>query len=328
MLNPLYCILSPDYAILIAMHTKPKKAPPKKKNFQKISYAKAPNKALSAYASSALSWLRQAEFLMSAPKLDLCVEDTGFEIAFAGRSNAGKSSAINTITNQRQLARASKRPGRTQMINFFTLGNPDQRLVDLPGYGYAAVPEEMKKVWQKELQNYLIERKSLTGLVLLMDVRHPLQDFDRMMLQWAKDRHLFIHILLTKSDKLNRGPASAALQDVKKQLKAMKLDFSIQLFSSLNKEGLEELAMVMAGRLNYVIDEDGKAINPAENTLNTQDMSLHPDVDLDGLGTELNTKTTGLEGINIDDIPVLGEHDLEQADFEVNDLDTDDLKQD
>lgn len=318
MLNPLYCILSPDYAILIAMHTKPKKAPPKKKNFQKISYAKAPNKALSAYASSALSWLRQAEFLMSAPKLDLCVEDTGFEIAFAGRSNAGKSSAINTITNQRQLARASKRPGRTQMINFFTLGNPDQRLVDLPGYGYAAVPEEMKKVWQKELQNYLIERKSLTGLVLLMDVRHPLQDFDRMMLQWAKDRHLFIHILLTKSDKLNRGPASAALQDVKKQLKAMKLDFSIQLFSSLNKEGLEELAMVMAGRLNYVIDEDGKAINPAENTLNTQDMSLHPDVALDGLGTELNTKTTGLEGINIDDIPVLGEHDLDE----------DDLKQD
>lgn len=293
------------------MHTRPKKAPPKKKNFQKISYAKAPNKALSAYATSALSWLRQAEFLMSAPKLDLCVEDTGFEIAFAGRSNAGKSSAINTITNQRQLARASKRPGRTQMINFFTLGNPDQRLVDLPGYGYAAVPEEMKKVWQKELQNYLIERKSLTGLVLLMDVRHPLQDFDRMMLQWAKDRHLFIHILLTKSDKLNRGPASAALQDVKKQLKAMKLDFSIQLFSSLNKEGLEELAMVMAGRLNYVIDEDGKAIEPMQNTLESQENSvLHPDID--GLSTELYTADTGLEGINIDDIPVLGEDDLDK----------------
>ena len=181
--NPLYCALSPDYAILIAMHTNPKKAPPKKKNFQKISYAKAPDEALSLYANSALSWLRQAEFLMSAPRLELCVDDSGFEIAFAGRSNAGKSSAINTITNQRQLARASKRPGRTQMINFFTLGNPDQRLVDLPGYGYAAVPEEMKKVWQKELQNYLVERKSLMGLVLLMDIRHPLQDFDRMMLQ-------------------------------------------------------------------------------------------------------------------------------------------------
>ena len=222
---------------------------------EKISYEKKTDPALTAYAVQSLNWLRQAEFLMSAPKLALCVEDTGYEIAFAGRSNAGKSSAINALTNKKQLARASKRPGRTQMINFFSLGNPDQRLVDLPGYGYAAVPEAMKIVWQKELENYLIHRKSLQGLVLLMDIRHPLQHFDLMMLEWAHSRHLFVHILLTKADKLNRGPANKTLLDVKQQLKKMKLDFSIQLFSSLNRIGLEELASVMVGRLNYTLDQ-------------------------------------------------------------------------
>lgn len=222
---------------------------------QKISYEKKADPAISEYSTSSLNWLRKAEFLMSAPKLNLCVEDTGYEVAFAGRSNAGKSSAINALTNQKQLARASKRPGRTQMINFFSLGNPDQRLVDLPGYGYAAVPEAMKIVWQKELENYLIHRKSLQGLVLLMDIRHPLQHFDVMMLEWAYSRHLFVHVLLTKSDKLNRGPASKVLLDVQQQLHKMKLNFSIQLFSSLNKQGLEELASIMAGRLNYTLDK-------------------------------------------------------------------------
>lgn len=222
---------------------------------QKISYEKKVDSAVTEYAVRSLNWLRKAEFLMSAPKLNLCVEDTGYEVAFAGRSNAGKSSAINALTNQKQLARASKKPGRTQMINFFSLGNPDQRLVDLPGYGYAAVPEAMKIVWQKELENYLIHRQSLQGLVLLMDIRHPLQHFDVMMLEWAYSRHLFVHVLLTKSDKLNRGPASKALQEVKAQLKKMKLDFSIQLFSSLNKQGLEELASVMAGRLNFTLEQ-------------------------------------------------------------------------
>ncbi|WP_288497012.1 ribosome biogenesis GTP-binding protein YihA/YsxC [uncultured Acinetobacter sp.] len=222
---------------------------------QKISYEKKADPAISEYSTSSLNWLRKAEFLMSAPKLNLCVEDTGYEIAFAGRSNAGKSSAINALTNQKQLARASKKPGRTQMINFFSLGNPDKRLVDLPGYGYAAVPEAMKIVWQKELENYLIHRKSLQGLVLLMDIRHPLQHFDVMMLEWAYSRHLFVHVLLTKADKLNRGPANKALLEVQQQLKKMKLNFSIQLFSSLNKQGLEELASVMAGRLNYTLDK-------------------------------------------------------------------------
>ncbi|MEN8292535.1 ribosome biogenesis GTP-binding protein YihA/YsxC [Acinetobacter radioresistens] len=222
---------------------------------QKISYEKALDPAITEYSVRALNWLRKAEFLMSAPKLSLCVEDTGYEIAFAGRSNAGKSSAINALTNQKQLARASKKPGRTQMINFFSLGNPEQRLVDLPGYGYAAVPETMKIVWQKELENYLIHRESLQGLVLLMDIRHPLQHFDTMMLEWAHSRKLFVHILLTKADKLNRGPANKALLEVKQELKKMKLNFSIQLFSSLNKQGLEELASVMAGRLNFTLEQ-------------------------------------------------------------------------
>ena len=222
---------------------------------QKISYEKKVDPAITEYSVRALNWLRKAEFLMSAPKLNLCVEDTGYEIAFAGRSNAGKSSAINALTNQKQLARASKKPGRTQMINFFSLGNPDQRLVDLPGYGYAAVPEAMKLVWQKELENYLIHRQSLQGLVLLMDIRHPLQHFDVMMLEWAYSRKLFVHVLLTKSDKLNRGPASKVLQEVQQQLKKMKLQFSIQLFSSMNKQGLEELASVMGGRLNFTLEQ-------------------------------------------------------------------------
>ena len=195
--------------------------------------------------------IQQTEFMTSAPTFRLCPPDMGLEVAFAGRSNAGKSSAINALTNQHQLARSSKTPGRTQMINFFSIGNTERRLVDLPGYGYAAVPEAMKLIWQKELERYLIERKSLTGLILLMDIRHPLKDFDQMMLQWAKSRGLFVHILLTKSDKLNRGPANNTLLAVQKQLKSGGLNFSIQLFSALREQGLHDLARVLADRLHY-----------------------------------------------------------------------------
>lgn len=251
---------------------------------QKISYEKKADPAITEYAVRALNWLRKAEFLMSAPKLNLCVEDSGYEVAFAGRSNAGKSSAINALTNQKQLARASKKPGRTQMINFFSLGNPEQRLVDLPGYGYAAVPESMKIVWQKELENYLIHRKSLQGLVLLMDIRHPLQHFDVMMLEWAYSRHLFVHVLLTKSDKLNRGPANKVLLEVKQQLKKMKLDFSIQLFSSLNRQGLEELASVMAGRLNFTLEQSQQF-----------DLASIPEATADELETEEMPDTEAVE---------------------------------
>ncbi|MCU4434456.1 ribosome biogenesis GTP-binding protein YihA/YsxC [Acinetobacter bereziniae] len=264
---------------------------------QKISYEKKADPAISEYSTSSLNWLRKAEFLMSAPKLNLCVEDTGYEIAFAGRSNAGKSSAINALTNQKQLARASKKPGRTQMINFFSLGNPDQRLVDLPGYGYAAVPEAMKIVWQKELENYLIHRKSLQGLVLLMDIRHPLQHFDVMMLEWAYSRHLFVHVLLTKADKLNRGPANKALLEVQQQLKKMKLNFSIQLFSSLNKQGLEELASVMAGRLNYTLDKTLGFDLDAIPELSTDDIEddfidqdAEADLDVENIDGNINEK--------------------------------------
>lgn len=270
---------------------------------QKISYTKKVDPAITEYSVRSLNWLRKAEFLMSAPKLNLCVEDTGYEVAFAGRSNAGKSSAINALTNQKQLARASKKPGRTQMINFFSLGNPDQRLVDLPGYGYAAVPEAMKIVWQKELENYLIHRKSLQGLVLLMDIRHPLQHFDVMMLEWAYSRHLFVHVLLTKSDKLNRGPASKALQEVKATLNKMKLNFSIQLFSSLNKEGLEELASVMAGRLNFTLDQ------PTEFDLdNIPEASIH----------DLNEADEPIESVELEDNT---DSDHEITASELNNLD-------
>ncbi|MEC7119854.1 MAG: ribosome biogenesis GTP-binding protein YihA/YsxC [Pseudomonadota bacterium] len=210
-----------------------------------------------------LTWLKTTQFLTSAPKLSLCPADSGFEIAFAGRSNAGKSSAINALTGQKQLARASKTPGRTQMINFFAMGDDQRRLVDLPGYGYAAVPEAMKLIWQKELERYLIARQSLTGLVLLMDIRHPLKDFDQMMLQWAKSRGLFVHILLTKADKLNRGPANATLLAVQKQLKAEGLEFSIQLFSALRQQGLQDLARVIADRLQYTSETHQQALlNP------------------------------------------------------------------
>ncbi|MDO4894040.1 ribosome biogenesis GTP-binding protein YihA/YsxC [Moraxella sp.] len=197
-----------------------------------------------------LKQIHQTRFLMSAPTFKLCPEDTGFEVAFAGRSNAGKSSAINTITNQKQLARSSKTPGRTQMINFFTVGHQDARIVDLPGYGYAAVPESMKIKWQKELEEYLVSRQSLAGLVLLTDIRHPLKYFDEQMLHWAKDGDLPVHVLLTKADKLKRGAQKTALLATKKQLDALGLPFSIQLFSALKKEGLDELSGVLGDWLD------------------------------------------------------------------------------
>ncbi|MCP3897285.1 MAG: YihA family ribosome biogenesis GTP-binding protein [Moraxella sp.] len=194
--------------------------------------------------------IRQTAFSLSAPTLKLCPSDTGFEVAFAGRSNAGKSSAINTITHQKQLARSSKTPGRTQMINFFNVGSEHSRIVDLPGYGYAQVPEQMKIKWQKELENYLVHRESLTGLILLTDIRHPLKYFDEQMLHWAKDGDLPVHVLLTKADKLKRGAQKTALLQTKKQLQALELPFSIQLFSALNKEGLDELADVLGNWLH------------------------------------------------------------------------------
>ena len=184
-----------------------------------------------------------ASFLISAPTLALCPDDTGAEVAFAGRSNAGKSSAINALTQQNALARTSRTPGRTQLINFFSVMNDEsRRLVDLPGYGYAKVPEAVKLEWQKHLAEYLRNRFSLRGLVLLMDVRHPLTEFDQMMLDYADQRGMPVHILLTKADKLKKGPASAALQKVRSRLKDWEDLVSVQLFSSLKRDGVDTLS--------------------------------------------------------------------------------------
>lgn len=184
-----------------------------------------------------------ASFMISAPTLALCPDDTGAEVAFAGRSNAGKSSAINALTQQNALARTSRTPGRTQLINFFSVMNDEsRRLVDLPGYGYAKVPEAVKLEWQKHLAEYLRNRFSLRGLVLLMDVRHPLTEFDQMMLDYADQRGMPVHILLTKADKLKKGPASAALQKVRSRLKEWEDLVSVQLFSSLKRDGVDTLS--------------------------------------------------------------------------------------
>lgn len=178
-------------------------------------------------------------FLTSAAKLSQLPEDAGAEVAFVGRSNAGKSSALNTITGVRGLARTSKTPGCTQLINLFTL-DEQHRLVDLPGYGYAKVAIAVKNRWQQTLARYLEERQSLRGLILLMDIRHPLREFDQRMLEWATQRLLPVHVLLTKSDKLSRSAAAQTLQQVTATLRDSPMPITVQLFSSLNRQGLAE----------------------------------------------------------------------------------------
>ena len=187
---------------------------------------------------------RRAHFLTSAAKLDQCPPDLGYEVAFAGRSNAGKSSAINTLCDQTGLARTSKTPGRTQLLNFFEL-DEQRRLVDLPGYGYAKVAVSIKQDWQGSLAHYLENRDCLRGLILLMDVRHPLKDYDVQMLDWAAHIGLPVHVLLTKADKLKKGPAATSLLQVRKYLKEMDAGHSVQLFSSLKKTGLAEAFAVL-----------------------------------------------------------------------------------
>ena len=184
----------------------------------------------------------KAFFTQSAPSIRECPPETGAEVAFAGRSNAGKSSSINTLTGNHKLARTSKTPGRTQLINYFELSQ-NQRLVDLPGYGYAKVPLKMKQEWERNLSEYLRERRCLKGLILLMDVRHPMQEFDTMMLNWAIEAEMPVHILLTKADKLKKGPAQNTLLAVRKHLKDADVDdlVSAQLFSSLKKTGVDQL---------------------------------------------------------------------------------------
>ncbi|GBE46251.1 putative GTP-binding protein EngB [bacterium BMS3Bbin11] len=180
----------------------------------------------------------QPTFIKGAYTLQQLPDDTGVEVAFAGRSNVGKSSTLNTLAGVKSLARTSKTPGRTQEINFFELGN-DRRLVDLPGYGYAKVSETRQHHWAETLGEYLLSRKSLVGLILLMDIRHPLKEFDRNMVHWCTHAGLPVYVILNKADKLSRGKASASLLDVKQKLAKFPID-GIQLFSSLKHTGVDE----------------------------------------------------------------------------------------
>jgi len=188
----------------------------------------------------------RTHYLLSALRLQDAPPDEGREVAFAGRSNAGKSSAINTIAQQKALARISKTPGRTQMLNFFVVDG-QRRLVDLPGYGYAKVPDAVQKNWRRAMETYFQERRSLRGVFLLMDIRHPLTDFDRQMIDWCQHCELPLHIALTKADKLSRGAASGVLQQVRGRLKleAGGMEVSLQLFSSLAKQGVDQAHAVL-----------------------------------------------------------------------------------
>ena len=181
--------------------------------------------------------LRSAHFLTSANALSGCPPDDGVEVAFAGRSNAGKSSALNRVTDQRGLARTSKTPGRTQLINFFEV-TAQQRLVDLPGYGYARVPPRVKAHWQALMGDYFEQRQSLAGLIVIMDVRRPLMPFDVQMLTYGGAAGLPMHVVLTKADKLSRGAGQSALRQTRGQLDDR---ISIQLFSALKGTGLDAL---------------------------------------------------------------------------------------
>lgn len=182
----------------------------------------------------------QAKFLNSSPHLKNTPDDQGKEVAFAGRSNAGKSSAINALTRQNALARTSKTPGRTQMLNFFEISE-FQRFVDLPGYGYAKVPQDVKQQWHQLMETYLSERKSLCAIILVMDIRHPLTEFDWQMIEWCRQTHLPLHILLTKADKLTYGAAKNTLLQVQRELNDIAVPISVQLFSALKKTGIDEV---------------------------------------------------------------------------------------
>lgn len=170
--------------------------------------------------------------------------DSLAEVAFAGRSNAGKSSAINTLCNHKRLAFVSKMPGRTQHLNFFRV-DEGRFLVDLPGYGFARAPKDQKHVWQALIGGYLAKRPQLAGLVLIMDCRHPLTELDRSLLAWFKPSGKPVHVLLSKSDKLSRGPAQQTLRQVRSELDAMGLIASVQLFSSLKRDGVDEAEGLM-----------------------------------------------------------------------------------
>ena len=200
------------------------------------------------------------KFLTSADAVRQFPPDHGSEVAIAGRSNAGKSSALNAVVGRRGLARTSRTPGATRLINFFELA-PGRRLVDLPGYGYAAVPGELRRHWGGLVESYLAARASLKGVIVVMDVRHPLTPHDRGMLELAVGHDLPVHLLLTKSDKLGRGAARAALQAVQRDLRG---SVTVQLFSSVSGEGQDQAR----ARLDALLRSRKKEtpVDPAEPT--------------------------------------------------------------
>jgi GTP-binding protein len=192
---------------------------------------------------------RAARFATSASDPRRLPPDTGAEVAFAGRSNAGKSSALNAICDQSGLARTSKTPGRTQLLNVFALDEV-RRLIDLPGYGYAKVPEAVREKWRQAIDAYLRERESLRGIVLIMDSRHPLKDFDRQMLGYCAEIELACHVLLTKSDKLSRSEGMRTLAAVRAECKSAGWHATVPLFSAQAKTGLEEARAAIAALLD------------------------------------------------------------------------------
>jgi GTP-binding protein len=181
----------------------------------------------------------QVQYLKSAVELSQLPADKGWEVAFIGRSNAGKSSAINAITGIRGLARTSSTPGQTQMINLFEL-DKDRRLVDLPGYGYAKAPRTIRARWAKSIDEYLESRQCLRGLVLVMDIRHPLKEADQQLIAWSVKCEVPVHILLTKADKLNTAESRKVLKEVASVLEPFGATLSVQLFSSLQMQGIED----------------------------------------------------------------------------------------
>lgn len=202
--------------------------------------------------ASATNPFSNAAFLLSCAKLVQLPDDALPEVAFVGRSNAGKSSALNVLCAHRGLARVSKTPGRTQLINMFGLNNGSARLVDLPGYGYAKVPGQVRQDWGKLIGEYLAVRENLRLLVVMMDVRHPLTPLDVQMLDWAKARGLPCHVLLTKADKLSRGAAAAALLGVGKALTAYGEGYTAQLFSATTPSGVDGARAAVSERIGSV----------------------------------------------------------------------------
>ncbi len=202
------------------------------------------------FVSKSIINYTKASFFTSAPDIRKLPADTGYEVAFAGRSNAGKSSSLNTLTQQTGLARTSKTPGRTQLINVFDLPAEGRRLVDLPGYGYAKVPLEMKLKWQRSLSEYLEKRDCLKGLVVLMDIRHPMKELDQNLIHWAVDVDLPVLVLLTKADKFKSGRQKGELLKIREAALAFQGDVTVELFSSLKKQGITQLSRKLDEWLN------------------------------------------------------------------------------